>query len=1499
MRNKKQNNEFEDIYGLTPLQEGMLFDHLENSNSTAYVVQSIFDVKGFLDEQVLEKALNFLSKRHEVLRSAIIYEKLSEPVQVVLGFRRVDYNLIDLSHFQEERQRDELEEVIQNDLEKGYHFIRDSLIRLTLIKTGVEHYKMIWSFHHIIMDGWCMSLVFGDFFKYYNWIVEGRSEEDLLEEIQRERRSKGKYSDYVKWLGEQDQAEGLLYWERLLESYNEVAKIEGGECLSKAKEQMNRLQISLGKEKSQKLMAKAKESQVTINTVAESAWGVVLQKYNHTKDVVFGKVVSGRNAPIKGIEEMVGLFINTIPVRVRSEDETSVKALWCDVQSQANEGMNYHHCSLAEIQGVSRQGNELIQTLFVFENYYVDTARVNEGMNGLSVEMESGREQTNYDISISMYDSEVGLHAEVMYDPNKYGEGEMMRLLERLDQVLTQFSEDETMKVKDIILISEADKEKILKEFNDTAVEYPKDKTVVQVFEEQVAEKPNHIAVVFEKEEITYGELNEKANILANKLRILGVAPDDYVAIMAERSIEMIIGIYGIIKAGGAYVPIDPGYPTERIEYMIKDCDPKAILTYQAKIETETEVIDLADPKIYESILKENLPHVNKPSDLIYVIYTSGTTGKPKGVMVEHRNVLNLVEWQKTIGEYSEDTVILQNFNYIFDGSVAEIFPALLSGCTLEIILEATQYDSEKLLNLIPNKQIIMIPSLFKALVDYAEENRLAEQLHLFDKLYMGGEALPYDLIERYRNMPGSNNKNVFNLYGPTETVAYTTYYQSDQIHNRMLIGKPRGNTQAYILSDDKLCGIGMLGELCIAGDGLARGHLNLPDLTAEKFIVNPYGDSQTGNGRLYRTGDLARWLPDGNIEYLGRIDEQVKIRGFRIELGDIENSLRRIPSIHDAVVAVEEQANSKSLCGYFIADDMLDINMIKDELEQQLPDYMIPAYLMQVSEFPKSRSGKLDKKALPVPTIEVREETFVAPQTEIEITIADIFKEVLGIKTTIGIDDSFFSLDGDSIKAIRVAAKLKEAGFGIGVKEIIQYRTPRRIGKSIERMNTSNLAHCKVMKKVEDEARVAPSAFEKEKQASILDQINIFPLEQVENQYIASISQKFYLSKPSAHLIVDQFVLEGSFEEHDVIQALVRVIRKNGVLRCSYDKDAEQYVLYEHHIASTYRPSFFDFRTMSSSDKALLLESLSDHQKWSSYFTTGTWMSQFIVLRETNETYCIVFAIHHAIWDKMSSLVLEEQLQLELDGKEITSPLYAHYIASLNHEIIDEQVQRVNDSFVKLLEDYKEETKEKSILKMAASLIKLPITLYENYHQIDIWDFLSQIVRVIAQENGLLTEKTKGIPIQIVQEGRSKFTADYSQSLGLFIDHVPISICYEANSVQMPIADQIQHLDQLKKKNNLLWQDVVGRYSNDLDHVLAINYLGVYDVDFELIKQAIANNQDVASREIVITLHGDHLSIIYPVFSSASNRIEQKLQEKINDYQSFVKQQHQDDSAA
>ena len=1037
------NGEIEKIYELSPLQAGMLFYYLKNPESTEYVIQNTYRIESRLNGEIVKEALSLLSKKYNVLNTSIISEGLSEPLQVIYKNRMPEYLEVDIRDYDNELKEDLYLKVAKKEVERGFNLEHDSLIRVTSIKYGEQDTRLIWTMHHIIVDGWCMNTLIDQFFAYYNGLKDGINKLDYEKDIEEELEKDAEFCSYIYWLRTQDKEKAREYWKQVLLDYENVCDIPAIMEPENTIEQVHRSSVRVDKLITAKMKKCADDNSSTINTIVEVICGLLLQKWNGTNDVVFGKVVSGRNADIAGIENMVGLLINTIPARVKTESEMTIRELIVNQQKQGAESTEYDFYSLAEIQSLTDQMSNLIKVLYVFENY---TSGVNEDVQDESqdISIENVREQTNYGLSIYAYEVDDELEFCIMSDSRIYNDEQVKTLLEQLVNISKEIVNNPNKKINDIEILTNKEKNLILDEFNSTNVEYPKEQTVVELFEKQVKKTPDNVAVVFEGNELSYEQLNRRANIIANKLREEGVEREDYVAIIADRSIEMIIGIYGIIKAGGTYVPIDPTYPDERIDFMLHDCQAKIVLLYgdELKINSTIQQIDLKDLEVWKGN-EDNPAHINSPEDLLYCIYTSGTTGKPKGVMIQNYNVVNYSMCSRyDIMKYAYDnrlTKMVSVTNMIFDIFVTEIITTLLNGLTVYIANYDEQRELSSFEKLVTSNEIEILqttPSRIKQMLMQGDCSNVLKSLKF---IMLGGEYVSGDLVSKLKEYA---DVYVENVYGPSETTVWSSYYEYKDGRNR--IGRPISNTQIYIVNGNSLCGVGVPGELCIAGDGLARGYLNRPELTAEKFVNNPYGE-----GKMYHTGDLARWMPDGNIEYLGRIDEQVKIRGHRIELGEIESRIREIKEVKEcAVITKEDSSGEKAIYAYYTGGG-IQVSEIRERLSEVLPEYMIPAYMREIENIPITKNGKLDKRALPDIEVKATKE-YEAPQDEYQIAVINEMKSLLHVEN-VGLNDDFFQLGGNSIKATLAVIHLNKLGYKITIKELITLREMKKIANIIK----------------------------------------------------------------------------------------------------------------------------------------------------------------------------------------------------------------------------------------------------------------------------------------------------------------------------------------------------------------------------------------------------------------------------------------------------------------
>ncbi|SEL41109.1 non-ribosomal peptide synthetase [Paenibacillus sp. OK003] len=1043
--------EIEDIYALSPMQNGMFFHHLLQSGSEAYFLQTTLDLHGSLDVEAFTKSLDQLMQRNSILRTNFHSKWKNGPLQVVYRHKQNGFIYEDLREMNEEEREAHVAAYTRADKLKGFDLSQDVLMRISILHTHDQTYRFIWNYHHILMDGWCLSLVIQELFDGYFAIQEQRKLEEKVTIP---------YKHYIEWLENQDHEASLKYWCDLLQGYDEHTTLPKEHTITKSDEYHSENMIyTLSQELTGQIAQVASQNQVTLNTFMQTAWGMLLQIYNGSEDVVFGSVVSGRPAAIVGVERIIGLFINTIPVRIQIEGKETFAAIMKRNQEQAVASHPYETYPLYEIQAETPQKQNLIDHILIFENYPVQGIMEQFGdqeETALRITNVEADEQTNYDFNLIIKPGE-SMKWMFYYNANVYDRASVERIQGHLIQMLEQVVNNPHIPIQEIDLTTTQEKSQILERFNDSMADYPKDKTIHGLFEEQVERIPEHVAVVIEDQRLTYQELNGKANQLARTLQAKGIQRDQLIGIIADRSLDMVIGILAILKAGGAYVPIDPDYPEERVNYMLADSGVHMLLLQshlQERISFAGEVVCLDQPEFYHED-RSNLGITAAPTSLAYVIYTSGTTGKPKGTCIEHKNVVRLLFNSKTLFDFNGSDIWTLFHSFCFDFSVWEMYGALLYGGKLVIVPQMTAKSPEKFLRLLKDEHVTILnqtPTYFYHLLQ-EELSGHAGDLKL-RKVIFGGEALNPALLKNWKEKYPFIQ--LINMYGITETTVHVTYKEITDIEiqaGKSNIGKPIPTLQTYILDkQQRIQPIGVQGELYVAGEGLARGYLNRPDLTAEKFVDNPW----VIQGKMYRTGDAARWLPDGNIEYLGRIDQQVKIRGYRIELGEVETALLKIDSIQEAVViARENEDGSKQLCAYWKGNSSLTAKKIRTALADDIPDYMIPSYFVQLEQIPLTSNGKIDRKALPSPQEYMQKGTeYMAPQNPVEQTIISAWEAVLGVQR-ISISDNFFELGGDSIKCIQVSSRLLQAGYKVEMKHFFTYPTVAELSEHVTSVST------------------------------------------------------------------------------------------------------------------------------------------------------------------------------------------------------------------------------------------------------------------------------------------------------------------------------------------------------------------------------------------------------------------------------------------------------------
>ncbi|WP_339251670.1 amino acid adenylation domain-containing protein [Sporosarcina sp. FSL W8-0480] len=1352
MTNKKN---IQSIYQLSPLQEGILFEKLRDPENSSYFIQNAFTLKGKVNETYIRQAISLLSIKYDTLRTAIVIAKSTgKPWQVVLKDREIEIQKEVIKDQPLDKRTELIKSIKAADIERDFNLESDSLLRVTLIEASSDEWIILWSAHHILIDGWCNSIIIGDFFRLYELLEEGLHYNDLKEKVAVEKAEVGSYGDFIKWLQAQDHNQAEEYWRNLLVDYDTVAGIIPLED-KPAPSEGNCVIHSMTLESSEKVKEFAKSHRMTLNRIVETAWGILLQKYNNSNDVVFGKVVSGRDGRVKNIERAIGLFINTIPVRIRCERDTTVLDLLKDMDNQAIASQAYEYFALSEIQKQSPIQGQLFDTLFVFENYYVSNSELDTSFD-FEIVGESGREETNYDICIGV-DAQDRIVFDILYDTKKFSEYEIKLILERLDHLILEMINNPGKAIGHLNLIDENEQEMVVKQFNqsESLDELYSSETIIEHFERQVVKTPDNIALVYEDEELTYDELNRKANSLSHKLRELGVGRNDIVAILSERNLEMMIGIYGVMKSGGAYGPIDISFPKDRINFILNDYSPKVILLGKGVDAPEGDYVclHLFSEDAYSGC-EENPVKINEKEDLIYLTSTSGTSGKPKSVMVEHAGATSYVRSFADEFNISEETVALQHTAYNFDTIVEEVYPVHIRGGKVVLYNEERITDINKACDYMDEHEVTLI-SCSTLLLKEFNQGRIPKTVNLY---LNGGDTLKYSYIDNLLE-----HANVGNTFGSTEqTVCAAFYHVPKDQTGTIQAGKPIVGRTAYICQDEQICGIGIPGELCITGSGVSRGYLNSEELTKEKFVDNPFGE-----GKMYRSGDLVRWLPDGNIEYLGRIDNQVKIRGYRVELQEIEEVFNKQAGIKETVVIAKEiDEGNQALCAYVVMDEenATDIVTVKAGVRKELPEYMIPAYVMEIAEIPLTVNGKIDKKALPAIELE-RHVEYIAPRNSVEETLCKLFEEVLGIDQ-VGIKDNFFELGGDSIKAIRFTTLCRNVDYALSIKKLMKNGTVLELAKALmdegqedghEKVDYSS--ELDINKKIAD-AKIHYKDFLEELDSygdSIVRGNSV-------GEYEPSLSQQIFLEDTIGGGSSGRFILEGEYTVSELERAILRVIAEQSVLRTRYDQEKNLFI--ESEISTNHRIPVVDISGSNQKDTQVVYSLVEKFGLDTKNLFEGPLLNKICIIKATHNKYVVYIFIHHALWDMTSSSIFERRInqllkEPELIHRKIEDHFYSQHVK--NETAVKGSSELKFNEFVNAAQNmdllYKNKSKM-TVFKKKFDESNVDHTVMTN----QLLATLSLLEAIILQEETM--KAVDKIPVIILHHGRN---ASNSRTLGLF----------------------------------------------------------------------------------------------------------------------------------
>ncbi len=1049
-----QYPDLQNLYIAAPMQTGMLFHGLLDGTGASYTTQAYFNLAGTLDVDAFRRAWQYVVDRHDILRTCFVGLDSDRIHQLVLTRASVPFVETDWRDLNPDVQLRQLEELRLADKARGFDFGQAPLMRIQLVRLTQDRYHFLWSHHHVLLDGWCGPIIIREVMTCYRAFV-GKVAPSLPPVVP--------YEHYIGWLFTQDLDKARTFWRDYLAGVPaRTALVVEKPLPDAASTGVQSVKRSLATPVGTALDGLARTTRCTMNVIVQAAWAFVLHRYCGEQDVVFGTTVSGRPAHLPGVEQMIGLFINTLPVRVKFSAETTLGELLKQVHANNIGRDEFAYLSLAEIQklGEMPAGGSLFDSLLVFENFPNDEEAVAQVGQTIDLRAESAKtdERTNYALTL-MAEQRLTLELELQYRAELFTADTAERLLGHLEQVLTDMAwGGAEQRVCDLSLLSPAEREQLLVTWNDTAADFPADVCVHALFEQQAERTPERVAVACDGRSLTYRQLNECANRLAHALIEHGVVPDALVGLCVERSPEMLVGILGILKAGGAYVPLDTTLPKSRLEGMLRECNAPVVVTQEAlqPLLTATtqhkllclDVTDTSEQLATRSCANPSLAGFSA-SNLAYVIYTSGSTGRPKGVLVEHRSIVNLLDcWQQRWALDDAEENLPASFwtSFGFDVSVFEIFVPLTAGLSVHVVPESIRADPDAMLTWLVQQRIAFAylpPHLVRMLKDIPDERLAGLQLK---RVLIGVEPLPEEYL--YRLCALLPALELVNGYGPTEaTVFCTTYSTTSNLQRTMPIGKPLANTRIYVLDAARNpVPQGVQGEIFVGGAGLARGYLNQPELTEERFLADPFAGAPA---RMYRTGDLGHWLPDGNLEITGRMDAQVKLRGYRIELGEIESVLRRAPNVRDAVVlARSDGGDGQRLVAYVVASiagtepSRTLVDDCRQHLKMHLPDYMVPALFLVLSALPLTSSGKIDRDALPSPALdELPRQTYVEPKTDVERTLCEIWASVLRLER-VGTADNFFEIGGDSILAIKVAMRAIKAGIGLTVRRLFDHQT-------------------------------------------------------------------------------------------------------------------------------------------------------------------------------------------------------------------------------------------------------------------------------------------------------------------------------------------------------------------------------------------------------------------------------------------------------------------------
>ena len=1380
---------------------------MEGAN-TAYNIPVALRLRGRLDDAALQRALARIVARHETLRSR--FAQFNDEAQVLIA--PVDTGL--LLRIEDLRQHPQPEEtlqaLIQGEASGPFDLQDDPLIRGRLVRLADDHHVLLLTLHHIISDGWSMGVLTRELMALYQAFSHGQP--DPLPPLALQ------YTDYAVWQRRWLSGEVLLrqseYWQQTLAGAPALLMLPTDRPRPAQQDYAgSSVAVVLDDRLSAGLKALGQRHGVTLYMTLMSAWAMLLSRLSGQAEVVIGSPVANRTRA--EIEGLIGMFVNTLALRIDTSGELSVEALLARVKAQTLQAQAHQDLPFEQVVEITRPvrslaHSPLFQTLLSWDGLESPALALGE------LTLEGVAEPSHFakfDLSLSLSESNGIIRGSLEYATALFDQSTVERFVGYFQRLLQAMVANDQALLEQAPLLAAEEQQRLLVEFNATAVDYNLEQTIHGLFEAQVARSPLAPAVVAGEQQLSYAELNARANQLARHLRELGVGPDARVAICVERGLDMVVGLLAILKAGGGYVPLDPAYPLERLAYMLEDSAPLAVLvqgtTCPVLGEVAVPVIDLDQPH-WQSLPTDNLSLAElTPQHTAYVIYTSGSTGQPKGVINEHRGVVNRLLWMQDAYQLTASDTVLQKTPFSFDVSVWEFFWPLMTGARLVMARPEGHKDPLYLSDIIEREHITtlhFVPSMLDVFLAHADTARCSS----LRQVMCSGEALPGSVVRRFKQqLPGSE---LHNLYGPTEAAVDVTAWNCagplEQTPDNTPIGKPIANTRMYILdAQQQPVPHGVVGELYIGGVQVARGYLNRPELNAERFLDDPF----QSNGRMYRTGDVARYLADGNIEYLGRNDDQVKIRGLRIELGEIQARLTQIDGIQEAAVLAREDApGEKRLVAYYTGAP-LEIETLRSHLLENLPDYMVPVVFVHLDALPLSPNGKLDRKALPAPDLAaLTTREYEAPVGEVEIALAQLWAELLKVER-VGRHDHFFELGGHSLLAVNLVARMRRAGLTADIRVLFNQPTLAALAAAVGGEPEAEVAANLI---TTDCTRITPELLP----LVTLDQPSIDRIVASIPGGVANVQDIYPLAPLQTGILFhhlsaaqgDPYVLQAQFAFADeqrlnsFTQALQKVIQRHDILRTSlfWDRlqDPVQVVWREAPLAC-------EALELNGADGDVLeqLRRRFDAAQYRLAVNQAPLMRVVHAWDSANQRVVALLLFHHLVMDHVALEVLQHEMQAFLIGQpqRLAEPVpYRNYVAHTLSGLSDQQHEAF---FREMLGDVDEPTlpygqnpAQEGLATQAR--LSLDATLSRNLRsqarRLGV-SAASLMHLAWAQVLGPLSGRDD-VVFGTVLLGRLQGGEGAERALGVFINTLPLRIDLRAHSIKGAALATHQLLSQL-----------------------------------------------------------------------------------------------------